>query len=35
MDARWAAQERSIVLGLTSIGVVLSVLTGLLVVVDA
>jgi putative membrane protein len=35
MDARWAAQERSIVLGLTIIGVVLAVLTALLVVVDA
>jgi putative membrane protein len=35
MDARWAAQERSIVFGLTLIGLVLGVLTAVLVVVDA
>lgn len=34
MDASWAAQERSIVLGLTVVGVLLAVLTGLLVIVD-
>jgi len=35
MDARWAAQERSMVLGLTLVGVLLGVLTGLLVMLDA
>ena len=35
MDARWAAQERSMLLGLTVIGLVLGVLTALLVMMDA